>query len=354
MTLRLGILSAADIANVIVNATKHVPKVEVVAVASRTAKKAEAFAARHNIPRTCTYDELIDAEDVDALYIPLPTALAQEWAVRAAQSGKHILVDKPFASLDALQSIIEAANAAPVVFLDGTHFVHAARTKETQDNCDRMGTVRVVSTCFCAPISLDGNIRKDASLEPLGAIGDLGWYCSRAAVMYFGVDRTRDIRRVVCLGSVMDDAPGIVKEASGVVMFRGGEKLIVDCGFETVLRMRVEVAGTKGCMRVNDFVIPHPQFDDPGTPTGEKVETVYETEIGKWFDNGFPSVSSFETKIVDEGSFALQTVRMVREFERMIREKDFAAMKRRAEESVNTQRIVDALHKECMRNLKKE
>jgi predicted dehydrogenase len=87
--LRFGILSTAAIGAVFCAAAHEVAGVAVVAVASRSLEKARAFADRHGVQKALTYEELVGCQDVDAVYIPLPTALATEWAVRAAQSGKH-------------------------------------------------------------------------------------------------------------------------------------------------------------------------------------------------------------------------------------------------------------------------
>lgn len=323
------------------------------AVASRTASKAGEFAERHNLARTCTYDELLSAQDVDAVYIPVPTALAGEWAVRAAAAGKHVLVDKPFASANVVHEIITTCRTSDVIFLDGTHFVHSERTKEMLNlTRNHLGPLRCVTAKFSAPLKLKGDIRFDASLEPHGALGDLGWYCCRAAVVFLGVERTSRVSKLVCLGSVYPEAPDVVREASGVIVFKGGEKLIIDCSFETVLRMRAEVTGTKGCIRMNDFVVPFAQFDNPSVSRTDEITNEFELEIGNWTAEGFPSPSKRETKVAQEGRNGLQTVHMLKEFGRMIVEHDTNTAERRAQESLATQRLVDALHRECMRNVK--
>ncbi len=358
MVVRLGILSCARISNVIAAAAKLVDDLEVVAVASRTAAKAAAFAETNGIARACSYAELVVAPEVDAVFVPLPSALATEWAVKAAEAGKHILVDKPFASVAALQAILDAVRSAHVIFLDGTHWVHSVRAKAARDVVrDTCGEPQIVRASFTAPLDLTGDIRTDTSLEPQGVIGDLGWYCSRTAVHYLGTERTAVLKRVACFGSVAKE--GWVRDASGVVEFAGGERLSFDVSFKTVLRQRVEVAGTTGTMRIDDFVIPRRQFDDPGVPKEENVETEIVIDTGVWVDTNpigddFPSPSKITRSVVSEGRFAVQPVLMLREFVRMITSDDSAASAKWAEQSMNTQRIVDALYADCMAREKGE
>jgi D-xylose 1-dehydrogenase (NADP+, D-xylono-1,5-lactone-forming) len=88
-TLRIGILSTASIGAVICDAARAVKNLEIAAVASRTPEKAAAFAAQHGIKISCSYDELLASTAVDAVYVPLPTALATSWAIKAAKAGKH-------------------------------------------------------------------------------------------------------------------------------------------------------------------------------------------------------------------------------------------------------------------------
>lgn len=92
--LQVGILSAANIANVFCAAASGLDQISIAAVASRDPSRAQAFADRHSIPRYCTYDELLSDPSIQAVYIPLPTGLATPFAVRAAAAGKHVLVDK--------------------------------------------------------------------------------------------------------------------------------------------------------------------------------------------------------------------------------------------------------------------
>ena len=96
--LRFGILGCANIARAFVHDVAPSPQVQVVAVASRDARKAAAFAADFKLARHHgSYQALLDDPELDAIYLPLPNSLHAEWAIRAAQAGKHVLCEKPMA-----------------------------------------------------------------------------------------------------------------------------------------------------------------------------------------------------------------------------------------------------------------
>ncbi len=284
--------------------------------------------------------------------MPLPTTLACVWVARVVAAGKHVLVDKPFVDAAGVQAIVEAAQDTGVIFLDGTHFVHSRRTRAALDFVESScGTLRVINARFSCPLNLKGDIRSNKELEPYGALGDLGWYCARAAVHFLDTARTSVIQQTLVAGRVGED--GDLRELTGVVEFSTDEKPIVDCSFETVLRQRVEVAGTEGTVRINDFVIPDEQFDNAGVAREERVTTQLISDSGlriksSPFGNNFPSPSKVTTTTIEERQYAVQSVHMLREFVRMINEKDLRRSVEWANESINTQRILDALYKDCM------
>ena len=94
--LRLGLLSTAAINQVILDAAEASDRVSVVAVASRTAERARAYAAEHGIGRWHgSYEALLADPGVDAVYVSLPNAMHVEWSIRALEAGKHVLCEKP-------------------------------------------------------------------------------------------------------------------------------------------------------------------------------------------------------------------------------------------------------------------
>jgi predicted dehydrogenase len=97
--LRFGILSTAKIGrDMVVPALQDAQNCVVSAVASRDLGRAQAFADRFAIPHVfASYQEMLDSDEIDAVYIPLPTSQHVEWTIKAADAGKHVLCEKPIA-----------------------------------------------------------------------------------------------------------------------------------------------------------------------------------------------------------------------------------------------------------------
>ena len=97
-TVKWGVLSTADIAQTqLIPAIKRAENAEVIAIASR-GPKVHAVAGNLGIARAYeSYDALLNDQDVEVIYIPLPNDLHKEWVVKAAKAGKHILCEKPIA-----------------------------------------------------------------------------------------------------------------------------------------------------------------------------------------------------------------------------------------------------------------
>lgn len=101
--LRIGVLSAAAInyAAIIDPVSTH-PGAVLVAIGARSKAKAQAQIDKHGLGATCkacgSYDEVLQDEGVDAVYIPLPNGLHAAWAIKAMRAGKHVLVEKSIAA----------------------------------------------------------------------------------------------------------------------------------------------------------------------------------------------------------------------------------------------------------------
>ena len=100
---RWGILSTAGIAKKNWASIANSGNGQIVAVASRDVAKAQTFIdecqasapVAYKVDAVGSYDELLNRSDIDAVYVPLPTGIRADWVVKAAQAGKHVMVEKP-------------------------------------------------------------------------------------------------------------------------------------------------------------------------------------------------------------------------------------------------------------------
>lgn len=123
--LRVGILGAARIApKALVDPARATGAFEVVRVAARDESRAAEFAATNDIPHvSATYADLIDADDIDVVYNPLPMSLHAEWSIAALQAGKHVLCEKPFASnADEAQAMVDVASETGMILGEAFHY----------------------------------------------------------------------------------------------------------------------------------------------------------------------------------------------------------------------------------------
>lgn len=116
MTKRLswGILGTGNIARQFAIGINASSRCNLMAVGSRTADKAAAFARTHSLPAAyASYQQLIEDPAIQAVYNSLPNNLHYEWTIKALKAGKHVLCEKPMAnSVEDCQAMIDAAKAA--------------------------------------------------------------------------------------------------------------------------------------------------------------------------------------------------------------------------------------------------
>ena len=253
-TLRWGIVGTGGIANSMAGMIKMADASEIGAVSSRRMETAKAFANDHDVPNAFdSWQEMIDSDVVDAIYVATPTSVREEICIAAATRGKHVLGEKPFASLSSVKRITAACRDNDVAFMDGTHFVHHPRTLDIrQHREDRLGFVWSVASAFQFNLEDRGNIRFNPGLEPMGAIGDAGWYNMRAAVEYLPADVALDtasahLRR--------DRETGAAISGTGVLEFDDGSTSTWNCGFDSgAVVMDLRITGTEGVINIDDFL----------------------------------------------------------------------------------------------------
>jgi predicted dehydrogenase len=249
-TLRWGVVGTGGIANRVAPMIQLADGAELSAVSSRHMETAKEFAAKLDIENTFgSWQDMLAFDGVDAIYVATPTFVREEICVAAANAGKHVLGEKPFASLASLKRITAACRANGVGFMDGTHFVHHPRTPHIRATiADKLGSAHSLDTAFQFGLSDTNNIRLRPDQEPLGAIGDTGWYNMRAAVEFLAPDVQPT---AVSTYFRRHEKTNAVVSGYGVLMF--------DDGFESgALIMDVRITGIGGAIKLDDFVLSHP------------------------------------------------------------------------------------------------
>ncbi len=106
--VRFGVIGCGTISSIFMDAVKRLENAKITRVFDANASRAESYAARCGAVPCSTEDELLAAGDVDAVYICTPSGMHAGCAVRAADAGKHIVVEKPIGitaeQLDSIQA----------------------------------------------------------------------------------------------------------------------------------------------------------------------------------------------------------------------------------------------------------
>lgn len=256
--MRIGILGAARIAPAaLVRPSRVVDDVEVAAIAARDRRRAEAFAARHEIATVHdSYAEVLADSSLDAVYIPLPNGLHAEWMVAAIKAGKHVLCEKPFTSNAAqAREVAAAADGTGLVVMEAFHYRYhpLARRMHEVAHGGELGRIERIETAMCFPLPRFSDIRYDFDLAG-GALMDAGCYavhCLRllspgeptvTAARALTVSRDRRIDRAMTAGFSL---PG-----GGIGRVRAS------MWSSTLLRIGARVVGSRGTMTVSNYVAP--------------------------------------------------------------------------------------------------
>ncbi len=261
--VRFGILGTAAIARVFLGVPLR--QATIAAVASRNAARAATFAREYAIPVSYgSYEDLLADPSIDAVYVPLPPALHAPWVVRAAQAGKHVLVEKPAAPGSAdVRLMIEACRKHGVLYMEAFMYRFKAIHRRVRDlvAAGAFGELRFIDFSWC--FNMEALRRSPFRLNPEaggGALNDLGVY---------GVDFLRFLglpAPTVLHATILRDPAGGVDTFSHAVLRTGPTVMGLTCGFTCDANYYV-LGGEKGSVYV------------PGSLSGRLVPNVAYTHF---------------------------------------------------------------------------
>ncbi len=325
---RFGILGTAGIARKNWRGIRLSGNARVSAVASRSLESANRFIdeCSSQIPQVQrptsfdSYEALLESDEVDAVYIPLPTVLRHEWVMKAAAAGKHVLGEKPAAASAALvEEMLAACRQHKVQYMDGVMFMHSQRlpmVRQILDDDDQLGVLKRLCSQFSFAADetfYKDNIRVNSALEPFGSLGDLGWYCIRFFLWIMKGQLPTEVRgRVISELQGTSSPAAVPGEFSAELTFADGVSASFYSSFVTENQQWLHASGSKGYMRINDFVLPF---------HGNEVEAL----VGKDHFNVNNCIFHMENHLqryavreYDAGETTAQEVQMIRTFSEIV------------------------------------
>ncbi len=247
--IRWGLLSTANINRRVIPAMRQSARGELAAVASRTQKRAAAYAKEWDIPQAFgSYQEMLDSGAVDAVYISLPNHLHAEWSIKAMQAGVHVLCEKPFAiTLMEVDAMIAASKETGRVLAEAFMYRHHPQTKIAGDwvKSGKLGQVTVVRGVFNFSMAPQGRDKANLNVRMApewggGCLWDVGVYpLSYAQYIYGGAPEW-------VFGSQWISEHGIDETFCGQMGYPGGGLAQISSAFRSPFHIHVEIMGTEG------------------------------------------------------------------------------------------------------------
>jgi predicted dehydrogenase len=224
------------------------PLVEMRAIASRSRQKAAEAAQFLGMPKSYgSYDELLADREIEAVYIPLPNHMHAEWVRKAADAGKHVLCEKPFAmNAREAEQAIHYAESKGVLVMEALMYRLHPQWKRAREivAAGEIGDLHAIHTIFTYMLTDPTNIRNILEAGG-GAIPDIGSYAVSCARFLMGKEPVRAL-------SLVHRDPTLKTDilSSGILDF-GTARSIFTVATQTHSSQRVDALGSGGELTVH-------------------------------------------------------------------------------------------------------
>jgi predicted dehydrogenase len=247
--IRWGVLSTAKIGiEKVIPAMQESDLCEFVAIASSKIEKAKTAADKLGIQRAYgSYEELLNAPEIEAVYIPLPNHLHVNWSIKALEEGKHVLCEKPLAmTVSEAQKLLDTADQHPELkIMEAFMYRHHPQWQRARQMIDegKIGDLRTIQSFFSYYNDNPENIRNIAEFGG-GALMDIGCYCISLSRFIFGAEPKR-----IC--GIMEFDPEFKTDrlTSGILDFGRGTSTFT-CATQLAPFQRVNIVGTDGRIEI--------------------------------------------------------------------------------------------------------
>ena len=269
--LNWGVIGAGGIAYVFCNGTRFTDTGQIFAVASRTESKAEKFVNDFGIQRQySSYEELLADKDIDAVYIATIHPFHAEWAIKAAEAKKHILVEKPISMNHAeAASMVEAARENDVFLMEAFMYRCHPQIQQMveliQDG--EIGEVRLIRATFGFQSNFNPQSRLFSREMGGGGILDIGCYTASMARKVAGAAANKPFLNPISVKANGKVGPtGVDHIAAATLKFENEIIAEIICAVECNIGSSVTIYGSGGTIMIPNPWLPSSPCRGTRTP----------------------------------------------------------------------------------------
>jgi len=245
--LNWGLLSTARINTALFPALRESKRNQLLAVASRTADSAAAYARGNKIPRAHgSYEALLADPEIEVVYTSLPNDLHAEWTIRALEAGKHVLCEKPLAlALPEVDAMASAAKKNGRVLAEAFMYRSHPQTREVAQivSSGGLGALKALRGSFTFEQTRESNFRSNPA-QGGGALWDVGGYPVSFMRMLAGAEPLE------VFGWQATGPTGIDETFAGQMRFPGEVFAQFDCSFVLPFHAFMEIIGSEATLIV--------------------------------------------------------------------------------------------------------
>ncbi len=262
--IRWGIIGPGNIAHNFADGLTSSYSGQLVAIASTNKDRRKSFGDKYDIHedfRFESYDDIINSEHIDAIYISTPHTYHAEWTIKAAGKGKHVLCEKPGAvNYEEGQEVIDAVSEAGVFYMEGIMYrCHPQIPKliETIKN-------KIVGEIISIESSFGFDMGKTIYEHRLfnkdlagGGVLDVGLYPISFSRLIAGVASNEKFLDPEFLNAEAQIGETEVDEvANANIMFKNGIKAKVSSAIRESMKNNAIINGTDGIIELPDPWMP--------------------------------------------------------------------------------------------------
>ena len=254
--LKFGVIGCAGIARkAFIPAVKKSEFAEVTIVSSLLYDEAKEVAAQFECKAVESYEDVVNCDDIDAVYIAVPNGLHADFTIASANAGKHVLCEKSLAvNTNEVNNIIQACKKNNVALLEGFAYQFHPQHKQLREmvNSGRIGEPVLFQGWFGFP-PIKSSHRYDKNLGG-GAVLDAGAYPIHSARKFF---KREPITAKAC---VHNGNETVEIHGSVLLDFGMGQTALLAFGFDNMYRNSYSVWGTSGVITLTRAYSIPPTF----------------------------------------------------------------------------------------------